>query len=406
MKHTRLKHSFPKLLEMICDFRAKNWNISVEMKMKMRMLERILEGEKTEDVAKSCGISARQLRNWLHLIDDSGIAALGVRKSVSARATKIPPEIMDELKELISKPANEANENYYCWDGVTLSHLLHEKYEIEYSVRSCQILYRKLGFSYIRPQILPNREPDNEKREEYLKNLERVKSDENAVLFYSDEVHFYQQTTVTRGWYKKGCIPRVYSYPGRQSVTYFGFVGENGEFYYSEFNIFNCGTTITSIKDFVNSFYSNIQNKGKKIVIVLDNASYHHKAINMIMNKVSYEEYLSQEAAKNKPAKESKKELKDKENTGWTIEDLELINDNVEFIWLAPYSPDLNVIEQVWRLTRKHVTHNHFFGSLGALKEAINNYFDKHKEANVEFANLMPHKRNPNHKKPEIIPVG
>ena len=34
------------------------------------------------------------------------------------------------------------------------------------------------------------------------------------------------------------------------------------------------------------------------------------------------------------------------------------IQKSVAFIKLPPYSPDLNLIEQVWRITRKENTHN------------------------------------------------
>ena len=37
------------------------------------------------------------------------------------------------------------------------------------------------------------------------------------------------------------------------------------------------------------------------------------------------------------------------------------IRDKMSFIFLPPYSPDLNPIEQVWGITRREVTHNTYF---------------------------------------------
>ena len=44
------------------------------------------------------------------------------------------------------------------------------------------------------------------------------------------------------------------------------------------------------------------------------------------------------------------------------------IRESVTFIKLPPYSPDLNPIEQVWRVTRRENTHNVFFATVSALE--------------------------------------
>ena len=53
------------------------------------------------------------------------------------------------------------------------------------------------------------------------------------------------------------------------------------------------------------------------------------------------------------------------------------ILEKAEFLFLPPYSPDLNPIEQVWRITRKKKTHNRFFRSLEVLKDAVDGFFDE-----------------------------
>ena len=47
----------------------------------------------------------------------------------------------------------------------------------------------------------------------------------------------------------------------------------------------------------------------------------------------------------------------------------------LRLLWLPPYSPDLNPIERVWRLTRRHVTHNRYFESLDFLRESLDRFF-------------------------------
>ena len=76
--------------------------------------------------------------------------------------------------------------------------------------------------------------------------------------------------------------------------------------------------------------------EGKKYCMVLDNAPWHKKAIRLI----------------------------------WTEERAEYqdIRDAMTYITLAPYSPDLNPIEQVWRITRREMTHNRYFSSKSLLQ--------------------------------------
>ena len=61
---------------------------------------------------------------------------------------------------------------------------------------------------------------------------------------------------------------------------------------------------------------------------------------------------------------------------------------------LPPYSPDLNPIEQVWRITRRENTHNRFFPSLEALKEKIGSAFDAWSRPNDQLRKLCGGKSN------------
>jgi len=51
------------------------------------------------------------------------------------------------------------------------------------------------------------------------------------------------------------------------------------------------------------------------------------------------------------------------------------IAESVASVKMPPYSPDLNPIEQVWRITRRENTHNVFFASIDALAEAVDAAF-------------------------------
>ena len=53
------------------------------------------------------------------------------------------------------------------------------------------------------------------------------------------------------------------------------------------------------------------------------------------------------------------------------------ILEKAEFLFLPPYSPDLNPIKQVWRITRRKKTHKRFFRCLEVLKDAVDGFFEE-----------------------------
>lgn len=62
----------------------------------------------------------------------------------------------------------------------------------------------------------------------------------------------------------------------------------------------------------------------------------------------------------------------------------------LQLFFLPKYSPDMNPIEPLWKLLRRDVTHNHFFGDLPAQKAALGNALDamnRRPESIISLAN-------------------
>lgn len=68
------------------------------------------------------------------------------------------------------------------------------------------------------------------------------------------------------------------------------------------------------------------------------------------------------------------------------------IRESVTFIKLPPYSPDLNPIEQVWRVTRRENTHNVFFATLSMLEETVDSAFASWAQPNDQLRSLYSFK--------------
>lgn len=89
---------------------------------------------------------------------------------------------------------------------------------------------------------------------------------------------------------------------------------------------------------------------GKRMVLVLDNAAYHHsRLLRPLLHKCR--RVLS-------------------------------------FLFLPPYSPQLSTIERVWKLTRRMATHNRYFATLAAVLEAVTQCFRRWQRPNQPLRRL------------------
>jgi hypothetical protein len=64
------------------------------------------------------------------------------------------------------------------------------------------------------------------------------------------------------------------------------------------------------------------------------------------------------------------------------------MNRNSTLDYLPPYSPDLNPIERVWKLTRKLCIHDQYFLSLGAVIAVVEAQFAEWAQGNETLRRL------------------
>lgn len=145
-------------------------------------------------------------------------------------------------------------------------------------------------------------------------------------IWFEDECHFQQHGTRCRMWIPpEENDPIVRHAPTRKSMALFGAVcAHTGELVTMDAIIFNAETFLIFLNNIVQS-----KKRGKKIVLILDNARYHHATmIQPWLNKNSHK---------------------------------------IQLLFLPPYSPDLNNIERVWKMTRRICTHNRYFATIDEL---------------------------------------
>ena len=181
----------------------------------------------------------------------------------------------------------------------------------------------------------------------------------NAVVFYQDEVHFFAESTITRGWYRTGSEPKVKSYAGHKSIAYSGFVSpKDGRLITLKVEWFTYETVIESLRSFIEIVKKELGlKKAQRIYLVMDNAPWHKKAKRLIQGDDKLEEYAD-------------------------------IREVLTIVSLPAYSPDLNPIEQVWRITRREKTHNRFWRTINLLTEVLDGWFASFRKPNAKLTSL------------------
>lgn len=140
--------------------------------------------------------------------------------------------------------------------------------------------------------------------------------------------------------------PFILHHPTRRSVGFYGAVCENdGRLATMKAKKFNAETFHEFIKVLIRR-----RRKNRKIVVILDNARWHHAKL-----------------------------LKP-----WLNEHRDIL----ELDFLPPYSPELNTIERMWKVTRRLCTHNQYFEEMENLVLSVRKQFDLWKKPNETLKRL------------------
>jgi len=180
---------------------------------------------------------------------------------------------------------------------------------------------------------------------------EKIKSGDYEV-FFEDESHFKLTLTIIRAWFLAGSVPEIKSPVDRFKVSIFGAMGRNGQLITLENEEFNSETFRLFLEKLLLEAEIGRKENGKKkkLLLVLDNARYHHAKILQ----------------------------------PWLKE----VSCVLELFFLPPYSPDLNPIEMLWKKTRRNVTHNRFFDSINELCYDLKMYWKRFAKSNEELMKL------------------
>lgn len=167
-----------------------------------------------------------------------------------------------------------------------------------------------------------------------LINYEKLESQNKIDIYYFDESGFSQTSNIPKLWTPIGTTAIVKTFVAKR-INVLGFLSKNGTLksYIADGRV-NSDKVIEVFDDFANSL-------SKPTVVVLDNASYH-------------------------------KSKKFKANL------FRWMNQGLTLLYLPPYSPQLNIIEILWRFMKYVWIDYKAYLSFHNLKEYIKTIFEKY----------------------------
>jgi transposase len=274
-------------------------------------------------IAAALNISNDTVTNYLKLYRDEALS--GLLENRYYKPTSSVEDFLDRIAESFAEtPVATASEGGARIEALT---------GIKLSDSQVGRIMRRMGMRYQKSAVVPGKcNPQLQfdfLNEELLPRLEESKNGERRV-FFVDAAHFVMGAFLGMIW----AFARVYvrSGSGRQRYNVLGAVE-------------------TRDHDFVSVRTTGYVNAGTICELILKiNAAYPEEEITLVMDNARYQ--------KNQRVTDLAESL------------------NIELLYLPAYSPNLNLIERVWRLVKAKCLRNRYHENFGGFVGAIDEFLD------------------------------
>jgi transposase len=292
-----------------------------------------------EEVAEALLLDDETLRTYVKNYLADGISAL-MKNNYKGSEPKLSEEQTEKL-------CIELDAQIYPTTQ-SIAEYIHFTFGIQYSLSGLTDLLRRLDYVYKKPKLVPGN-PDIAAQDiflaQYNEFMQNKKEDE--AVFFVDGVHPTHNTLASFGWIKKGREAELQSNSGRSRLNIHGAM--NAETFettiISSENNINTDSTI-SLFEYLLVLYP----LASMIYIILDNAKYHFSK-------------EVQEWVKNNP--------------------------RIKLIPLPSYSPELNLIERLWRVFKKNILYNKYYKTFDEFKKVCDGFFKNQHKYSDQIASIM-----------------
>lgn len=286
----------------------------------------------SQDIAQLLGVSKKTIDRWYAKYKTGG------KEELLARHYVRPSSELIQKKDTILPILQDR----LLLSIASVQDILIKEFNINRCPTAIRNFLHQCGFRYRKLGHVPGKS-DPEEQEEWLAKvlapvMEKCKIGKGKLLF-SDAVHFVLGAFVTNSW---SCERKyIKSNTGRNRINVLGAV----DAYTKEVTTL-INTTYINV-EVVKTFLQSLRDKyQQKIYIVMDNAKYQH-----CTEVTSFAREL-----------------------------------DIEIVFLPAYSPNLNIIERLWKFAKKTILYGKFFDSPNLFHQTIRNFFAS---VNEEFSDKL-----------------
>ncbi|WP_240418716.1 IS630 family transposase [Paenibacillus periandrae] len=281
-----------------------------------------LEGHSFAEISRLLGLVRQTISLYWQGYQEKGLEGLFMKHS-PGKPPRLNEEQLDQLAELLisKQPVDVGFEARYTWTLPLIASWIEREFDIIYSVRGVSKVLKRSGFSFTKATYTlakADQEAQTAFRDVTFPELKRKLGD-GAIdhLLFEDESMIRAYQALQYSWFPRGQQRKVKTYGRHEGAKLFGAINyETGQVHHREEEIADLSAWIRFLSDLLKAYPTG------KIVMILDNSRIHHAA--------GLRAFLQE-------------------------------HPRLQLVFLPPYSPELNLMEGVWKWLKSDVINNVFF---------------------------------------------
>jgi transposase len=294
-------------------------------------------GWKLKEVREALLLDEETLRSYMEKYQIGGVDEL-LKNNHEGR----PVQLDESQRKQLSQ---ELDRNIYPTTSAVIAYV-EKHFGVRYSLSGMRDFLHRLGYEFKKPKLVPG-EGDIQAQEIFVEQYEKFmeKKGSDVEVLFMDAVHPQHNTMAAYGWIKKGEKRCLKTNSGRTRLNLHGAINvETNEMTVIESPMVDKDSTLQLLELIENKYPH-----AREIVVILDNARYHYS----------------------------------KEVREW------LQGRKLRLVFLPTYSPQLNLIERVWRFFKKKVLYNQYYAKLQDFRNAAINFFRNIGQYSEELTSLL-----------------
>jgi len=282
-------------------------------------------------------IDDETLRSYIERYQKEGIPSL-IYDDYKGRMCRLSQAQIDQLR-------HELEATIHLTTNSIIDYVFNQ-FEIRYSITGMRDLLHRLDYVYKKPKLVPGN-PDIHEQELFAKQYEEymLKKPNDVEVLFADAVHPQHNTMAAYGWMKRGETRAIQTSSGRERLNLHGAMNaETLEVTIIESDTVDAESTIQLLEVIENKYPL-----ASTIYVILDNARYHFsKKVKTFL-----------EASR------------------------------VKLIFLPSYSPNLNLIERLWKFFKKKVLYNQYYEKVDDFRKACIQFFSHLDQYHDDLRSIM-----------------